>query len=477
MTRRHALLTAAALAATVVAVNLPALRSPLFWDDHVYRFFVLELSFPETLCRGLFGAYFRPLGTVLWWCEARLFGAHVIGYHLVSLVLHLVNTALVAVLLVRTRPGSAPTLLPPLAAAALFALNPVASATTAWAANVVTLLATALGLGGIVASTWQRLSTTVTPVLLLAAIASKEDGVVFLVPALVIVWRSTARPGRRIAATLLLLAAPAVALGWRMAAIGLGAGLVDLRQGVAPGVAAAVLGCLLVAVAAASRVRRPDLRLGLVLVLPAAALAVALTSTLPPLPYGLHLRIFYPTTAAACLVAGAVVAAVGQRRPRWQPAVLIALVATTGAGVAGSTTHLRRWRTVTEASADLVSRVAGALDARGALHGPVWVTGEADEIALDPAVKLLRPALTTSLVLLRPVGLSFVAAPPVLWPAVAREVTVWKIPGNPAVAADWVAAAVFPRSDRFRAAVAGRSGVPVVAPSSAEAATRMVPGV
>ena len=113
----------------MLAVYAPALRGGLLWDDdkHVSA---PELQSAHGLTRiwtelGATQQYY-PLAHSAFWIEHRLFGDATLGYHLVSIGLHVLSACLLLVILRRLAiPGAA-------LAAAIFALHPVQVESVAW---------------------------------------------------------------------------------------------------------------------------------------------------------------------------------------------------------------------------------------------------------------------------------------------------------------------------------------------------------
>lgn len=101
--------------------------------------------------------YYRPLMHVVYLIDHQIFGFHAWGFHLVNVILHALNTALVFFLTKRLTAGSGaapadPTtpadflLAAPFAAALLFATHPVHTEAVAWVAAVPELTFTFFGL-------------------------------------------------------------------------------------------------------------------------------------------------------------------------------------------------------------------------------------------------------------------------------------------------------------------------------------------
>lgn len=131
------------LLVTVVAYG-PALGGGFIWDDNTY---VRDNPTLRSLS-GLGQIWLHPSATPQYhplifssfWVEYQLWGANPIGYHVINLLLHLVNVVLVWWVLERLRvPGS-------LLAAAIFALHPVHVESVAWISERKNVLSVVLAL-------------------------------------------------------------------------------------------------------------------------------------------------------------------------------------------------------------------------------------------------------------------------------------------------------------------------------------------
>ncbi len=145
--------------ALTVAVYLPAMRGGMLWDDPAHvtppalqSWHGLERFWTEL---GATQQYYPVLFTAFW-VEHRLWGDHVLGYHLVNILLHAGACCLLALLLRRlwtisepdAAPGSAPREPAGAAwfAAALFAVHPVCVESVAWISEQKNTLALTLAL-------------------------------------------------------------------------------------------------------------------------------------------------------------------------------------------------------------------------------------------------------------------------------------------------------------------------------------------
>ena len=126
------------LGVLVAASYLPALWGEFVWDDSIMRNLVAVSTWG-----GIWELWFDPVGTYLeggtwkeghywpllyttFWLEHKLWGFHPLGYHMVNLLLHFANTALLWRLLLRLGvPGA-------WFAAAVFAAHPLHTESVAW---------------------------------------------------------------------------------------------------------------------------------------------------------------------------------------------------------------------------------------------------------------------------------------------------------------------------------------------------------
>ena len=121
-----------ALGLLVLAAYFPALEAGFVWDDEIFvedpvmreASGLWKLWFTPTQLEG--ELHYWPVVYSSFWLEHKLWGFEPLGYHLVNLGLHFVNTALLWLLLARLAvPGA-------WAVAAVFAVHPVHVESVAW---------------------------------------------------------------------------------------------------------------------------------------------------------------------------------------------------------------------------------------------------------------------------------------------------------------------------------------------------------
>ena len=144
-------LPALLLALITFTAYFPAIRGEFIWDDEIYagnpalqqpgglfKIWTMQ-SLEEHYYRGF------PMVYTTFWLERRLWGLQPMGYHLVNIVIHILNAILVWLILKRMRLRGA------WMAAAVFALHPVHVESVAWISerkNVLSGLFYLLALGG-----------------------------------------------------------------------------------------------------------------------------------------------------------------------------------------------------------------------------------------------------------------------------------------------------------------------------------------
>ena len=142
---KHDWLKGAVIVLIVVAAYLPALYSGYIWDDDVYVTNNPALRNIE----GLWASWthlganvqYYPLVFTSFWLEYHLWQLSPFGYHLVNVVLHLLNALLVWFILRRLEVRGA------WLAAAVFAIHPVHVESVAWITERKNVLSGACYLG------------------------------------------------------------------------------------------------------------------------------------------------------------------------------------------------------------------------------------------------------------------------------------------------------------------------------------------
>ncbi|MBS0211830.1 MAG: hypothetical protein JSR26_01445 [Proteobacteria bacterium] len=189
------LLLAGAILLCIAALYGPLYQAAFVWDDRVLLHDNAWLQSGHGAWRAIFlgpadWRYFRPLGLGLFALELRWFGALPAPMHLLSILLHLVNTALVGALGWRLSRERSPAADPRWAVAfsmAVFGLHPVIVEAVAWIAAQFDLLSTMFILAGLlldrlIAKTWLR--AALVAVCFFLAACAKESAIVF--PALLV---------------------------------------------------------------------------------------------------------------------------------------------------------------------------------------------------------------------------------------------------------------------------------------------------
>jgi len=129
------------LVATTFLVYLPALRGGIVWDDTYLIFGNRFIHAPDGLRYFWFttsASDYFPLSSTVHWIEWRLWGEAPAGYHAVNIALHAGSAVALWRVLARLAVPY------PFAAAALFAVHPVAVASVAWISELKNSLALSL---------------------------------------------------------------------------------------------------------------------------------------------------------------------------------------------------------------------------------------------------------------------------------------------------------------------------------------------
>lgn len=217
-----------ALALAVVLAYANTLRSEFVWDDEVLvkdnptirNFTYAPAAFVSDLARTgqSSAAYYRPLQTISYMVDYRLWGLNPAGYHLTNLVLHFVCVVLLWLVVRQFGVTSAVALV----VALLFAVHPVNTNAVAYVAGRADLLAGAGLLGALLCCGASRHADaarlplfTGAILCFLIALFSRENAM--LLPALVLVYGLVMdrRPGPALRATLPFLIVLGCFLLWR----------------------------------------------------------------------------------------------------------------------------------------------------------------------------------------------------------------------------------------------------------------------
>lgn len=158
--------------------------------------------------RGVQSNYYRPVQFVVYMLLHGLFGFQAFGFHAFFVLMHAVNTILVYLLTARiaARPRTA------LAAAALFAIHPIHTEVVDWIASLPDLMLTTIAIFAL----WWFARQGASPrgwqiaghgILFLAALLSKETGVMLLPLYVGFEWICLGRPLRALRKNVVLYAA------------------------------------------------------------------------------------------------------------------------------------------------------------------------------------------------------------------------------------------------------------------------------
>jgi len=168
----------------------PSLRNDFIWDDDEYVYNNAAVQSSEGL-KDIWFSYkmpqYYPMVFTTFWVEHKLWGLDPYGYHAVNLALHIVNAALIYVILLHLYPPFA------FAVGLLFALHPVHVETVAWITelkNILGCLFYLLAVLGYVKylETRQRKHYHFSFVAFIAALLSKSITVTFVVVPLFLKW-------------------------------------------------------------------------------------------------------------------------------------------------------------------------------------------------------------------------------------------------------------------------------------------------
>lgn len=212
------------LGALIAVIYFPATQAGFVWDDSIMR----SLKAVSTW-EGIWQLWFDPASAYMqgdkwreghywpllyttFWLEHKLWGFSPLGYHIVNILIHFVNTVLLWRLLVRLAvPGA-------LFVAAVFAAHPLHAESVAWIMGRKDMLATLFCLATLL--TWLRFVESPSRsryagalLLFTAAMLSKSVVVVFPATLLILQWWKEGSVSR----TYLLRAAPFFLVGFAIA--------------------------------------------------------------------------------------------------------------------------------------------------------------------------------------------------------------------------------------------------------------------
>ncbi len=127
-----------AIAILTFIIYFPALDNGFVWDDDDYlknNVFIRSLNLGDIFSNFVMGNY-HPLTILVYAIEFKAFGLSETGYHLVNILIHILNTILVfyAINLLSGKPGVA------IIASLLFGIHPLHVESVAWASELKDLL-------------------------------------------------------------------------------------------------------------------------------------------------------------------------------------------------------------------------------------------------------------------------------------------------------------------------------------------------
>src|SRR5881227_3357273 len=182
------------LTAVTILAYRPAWHGGFLWDDDAYVTNNELLTAPDGLQRIWFSfespSQYFPLVYTTFWIERALWGLNPVGYHVVNVLLHVVNALLVWRLLARLKvPGA-------WLAGAIFALHPVQVESVAWITErknvlmgfffLLTLLAWIAFVDGRTKRPWLFYVLALT--LCLLALSAKTTACILAVALFLILW-------------------------------------------------------------------------------------------------------------------------------------------------------------------------------------------------------------------------------------------------------------------------------------------------
>ncbi|MFH1771752.1 MAG: tetratricopeptide repeat protein [Candidatus Omnitrophota bacterium] len=127
------------LVALCAVVYAPSLKNGFIWDDDQYVYKNKAVQMDKQGLKFIWFSYampqYYPIVFSSFWIEHKLWGLNPFGYHLVNLLLHIINTLLLFCLVKKLSPRLA------LLTALLFAVHPIQVETVAWVTERKNLLA------------------------------------------------------------------------------------------------------------------------------------------------------------------------------------------------------------------------------------------------------------------------------------------------------------------------------------------------
>jgi tetratricopeptide (TPR) repeat protein len=183
-------LFAVALAAALFLAYKPAWHGGFIWDDDA-NLTNLDLHSAEGLRRiwlePVATPQYYPLVYTTFWVEHNLWGNATLGYHLVSIALHLASALLVLLILRRLKIPGAPL------AAAIFALHPIQVESVAWITELKNTLSLVFYLGAMLSylrfdQTRSKVTYGIAFFLFVLALLSKTVTLTLPAALLVILW-------------------------------------------------------------------------------------------------------------------------------------------------------------------------------------------------------------------------------------------------------------------------------------------------
>ena len=176
----------------ILAIYLPSLKNGYIWDDNDYVYkntYLLKITGLKDIWLSYKLPQYYPLVFTSFWIEHKLWGFHPTGYHVINMLLHILNTLLLFSLLKKVLPKAA------LLAAIFFAVHPIQVETVAWITERKNLLSLAFFLLACLQylkllSSKQRRNYIYTLIFFVCALLSKSVSVCFaIMPILYSYWK------------------------------------------------------------------------------------------------------------------------------------------------------------------------------------------------------------------------------------------------------------------------------------------------